>query len=93
MFGVLSGPENSPYHEHIMSVEIARLFLGLLLAALHRPIADFIFEREHSLVLASRQRGIPLPRVPNSETFRTIYFSIGIFIVVVQMLRIYQVTH
>ncbi len=75
-----------------MSLEIARLFLGLLIAALHRPIADFIFEREHSLVLASRERGIPLPRVPNSETFRTIYFSIGIFMVIVQMLRIYQVT-
>ncbi len=75
-----------------MSMEIARLFLGLLVAALHRPIADFIFEREHSLVLASRERGIPLPAVPKSETLRTIYFSIGIFIVVVQMLRIYQVT-
>lgn len=76
-----------------MSLEIARLFFGLLLAALHRPIADFIFEREHSLVLASRQRGIPLPAVPKSETLRTIYFSIGIFIVVVQMLRLYQGTH
>jgi len=73
-----------------MSLEIARLLLGLLLAALHRPIADFMLEREHSLVLASRERGIPLPQVPKSETFRNIYFSIGIFIVVVQMLRIYQ---
>lgn len=73
-----------------MSLEVARLFLGLLLMGLHRPIADFIFEREHSLVLASRERGIPLPRVPKSETFRTIYFSIGIFMVIIQMLRIYQ---
>ena len=76
-----------------MSLDIARLFLGLLLAALHRPIADFVLRREHSLVLASRQRGIPLPAAPTSETFRTIYFSIGIFIVVVQMLRLYQVAH
>jgi hypothetical protein len=73
-----------------MSLEFARLLLGLLLMALHRPIADYIFQREHSLVLASRQRGIPLPTVPKSETFRTIYFSIGIFMVIVQMLRIYQ---
>jgi len=75
-----------------MFLEIARLFLGLLVAALHRPIADFFFEREHSLVLASRERGIPLPAVPKSETFRTIYFSIGIFIVIIQMLRLYQIT-
>jgi hypothetical protein len=75
-----------------MSMEVARLFLGLLLVALHRPIADYVFKREHSLVLASRQRGIPLPAVPKSETFRTIYFSIGIFMVLFQMLRIYQAT-
>jgi hypothetical protein len=75
-----------------MSLEIARLLLGLLIAALHRPIADFIFERERSLVLASRQRGIPLPAVPTAETVRTIYFSIGIFIMLFEMLRIYQIT-
>ena len=80
------------YDEGIMSLEFARLFLGLLIAALHRPIADFISEREHSLVLASRERGIPLPAVPKSETLRTIYFSIGIFMVVMEMLRIYQIT-
>jgi hypothetical protein len=74
----------------IMSLEIARLLLGLLIAALHRPIADFVLEREHSLVLAFRERGMPLPAVPKAETLRTIYFSIGIFMVVVEMLRIYQ---
>jgi hypothetical protein len=76
-----------------MSLEIARLLLGLLIAALHRPIADFIFERERSLVLAFRERGMPLPAVPKTETFRTIYFSIGIFMAVVQILRIYQIAH
>ena len=83
---------NHGYHESIMSLEIARLLLGLLIAALHRPIADFMFEREHSLVLAFRERGMPLPAVPKAETLRTIYFSIGIFMVVVEMLRIYQIT-
>jgi hypothetical protein len=92
VFGVLSIRELCRYDEAIMPLEVARLFLGLLIAALHRPIADFIFEREHSLVLAFRERGMPLPAVPTSETLRTIYFSIGIFIVVVQMARIYQVT-
>ncbi len=74
-----------------MSLEIARLFMGLLIAALHRPIADFIFEREHSLVLAFRERGMPLPAVPKADTVRTIYFSIGIFMAIVEMLRIYQI--
>ena len=74
-----------------MSLEIARLLMGLLIAALHRPIADFIFEREHSLVLAFRERGMPLPAVPKADTVRTIYFSIGIFIAIVEMLRIYQI--
>ena len=76
-----------------MSLEVARLLLGLLIAALHRPIADFIFEREHSLVLAFRERGIACHR-RSQETFRTIYFSIGIFMALIivrihQMLRIY----
>lgn len=75
-----------------MSLEIARLLLGLLIAALYRPIADFMLVRERSLVLAFRERGMPLPAVPTAETLRTIYFSIGIFIVVIEMLRIYQFT-
>jgi len=76
----------------VMALEIARLFLGLLMAALHRPIADFMIDREHALVLAFRERGMPLPAVPKSETVRTIYFGIGIFIVLVEMLRIYPLT-
>ncbi len=92
VFGVWSAPANHGYDESIMSLEIARLLLGLLIAALHRPIADFMLERERSLVLAFRERSMPLPAVPNTETLRTIYFSIGIFMVVVEMLRIYQFT-
>jgi hypothetical protein len=76
-----------------MAIEVARLFLGLLLAALHRPIADFMLDREHALVLAFRDRGMPLPSVPKAETVRTIYFSLGIFIVLFEMLRIYQAAH
>ncbi len=76
-----------------MAIECARLLLGILLAALHRPIADFMFDRERSLVLALRQRGMPLPEVPAVETVRNIYFSIGIVVVIVEMLRIYQLSH
>lgn len=73
-----------------MALEIARLILGLLIAALHRPIADFICDRERRLVLAFRQRGVPLPAALTTENARTLYFSIGIFIALVELLRIYQ---
>ncbi len=76
-----------------MSLEIARLLLGVIIAACHRQIADFILEREHSLVLAMRQRGLPLPAAMDRETARNLYFGVGIFVVLVEMLRIYQMGH
>ncbi|MGC2109309.1 MAG: hypothetical protein WA655_07310 [Candidatus Korobacteraceae bacterium] len=76
-----------------MPLEIARLLFGLVITALHRRIADFINERERSLVLAFRQRGVPLPAALSTETARNLYFGIGIFIVVVELLRIYQLGH
>lgn len=76
-----------------MPLEIARLLLGLLIAALHRRIADFILERERSLVLGFRQRGVPLPPALSTEVAHNLYFGIGIFVVLVQMLRIYQLAY
>ncbi len=73
-----------------MPIEIARLVLGLLIAAFHRPIADFISDREQRLVVAFRQRGMMLPAALTTEANRTVYFSIGIFIALVELLRIYQ---
>ncbi len=74
-----------------MPLEIARLLLGLVIAACHRRIADFILERERSLVLSFRQRGVPLPAVLSTETAHNLYFGVGIFIVLVELLRIYQI--
>jgi hypothetical protein len=76
-----------------MPLEIARLLLGLLIAACHRRIADFMMERERSLVLAFRQRGVPLPAALSTETAHNLYFGIGIFIVLVELLRLYQIAH
>ena len=75
-----------------MAIEIARLCLGLLILAFYKRIADFITERERSLVLSFRSRGMPLPAALTKETARNLYFGIGIFIVVVEWLRIYQIT-
>jgi hypothetical protein len=76
-----------------MPLEIARLLLGLLIAACYRRIADFIMERERSLVLTMRERGVPLPAVMSTETARNLYFGVGIFVVLVELLRIYQLAH
>lgn len=73
-----------------MILEVLRLVLGLLLAGFHKPIADFISEREQRLVLAFRERGMPLPAALAKEAARTLYFWVGIFIALVEMLRIYQ---
>jgi len=76
-----------------MPLEIARLLLGLMIAACHRQIADFILERERSLVLVFRQRGLPLPAAMSTATARNLYFGVGIFVVLVELLRIYQIVH
>jgi len=76
-----------------MPLEIARLLLGLVIAACHRRIADFIVERERSLVLVLRQRGMLFPAALETETARNLYFGIGIFIVLVELLRLYQMGH
>ena len=64
-----------------------------MIAACHRQIADFILERERSLVLAMRQRGLPLPAAMSTATARNLYFGVGIFVVLVELLRIYQMAH
>jgi hypothetical protein len=76
-----------------MAIELARLCRELLITAFHKWIADFIMERERSLVLTFRSRGMPLPAVLTTQTARNLYFGIGIFIVVVECLRIYQIGH
>lgn len=76
-----------------MAIEFARLCLGLLTIAFHKRIADFINERERSLVLTFRSRGMPFPPALTTQTARNLYFGIGVFIVIVEWLRIYQIAH
>jgi hypothetical protein len=76
-----------------MPLEFARLLLGLMIAAGHRPIADFIVERERAVVVTFRQLGVPVPAAMSTETARNLYFGVGIFVVLVELLRIYQILH
>ena len=76
----------------IMAFELIRLVFGFLIAAFHRPIADYIMERERVLVIAFRQRGIPAP-VLTTESARNIYFGLGMFIILLEMARIWGMSH
>ncbi len=76
-----------------MVVEITRLVLGLLIALFHRPIADFVLMQERALVIAFRQRGVPLPAAPTTETARTVYFVIGILLAMFEIIRIWMLLH
>ena len=73
----------------MLYIEVARLLLGLMIAFFHKPIADFMMERERATVLLFRQRGFPLPPAPSTEQARTLYFFIGIAVASVELLRMY----
>ncbi len=72
-------------------VELARLMMGLVLAAFHRPVADFIVEQDRTLTALVRRGGLNLPNGFSLETSRTLFFVLGILIALAQMARIYVV--
>ncbi len=73
----------------MLGIEILRLGLGLLIAAFHRPIADFVMPHERQLVAMFRSRGLPLPDVVKESTAYNLYFAIGIVVALIEMARIY----
>jgi hypothetical protein len=76
----------------LMIFEFLRLLLGFVIAAFHRPIADWVMEHERVLVGALSQRGIQAP-VLSAEGARNVYFGLGIFIILLEMARIWGLTH
>lgn len=73
----------------MLVIEIMRLSLGLLIAAFHRPIADFVMPHERQLVALFRSRGLPMPDVVKESTAYNVYFTLGIGVALVEMARIY----
>jgi hypothetical protein len=73
-----------------MRLEISRLCLGLLIAGFHVPIADFILEKERVLLLTLRRYGVEFPMVLSRTSARNLYFTFGILIVLIQLLRLHQ---
>jgi hypothetical protein len=72
-----------------MLLEFARLAVGLFIAVFHCRIADFIFQHEEVFAATARQHGLPLPMPPKAETLRTIYFFIGVVVVLLELARIW----
>jgi hypothetical protein len=77
----------------MLSVEIMRLGLGLLIAGFHRSIADFVMPHERQLVALFRSRGVPLPDVVKESTAYNVYFSLGILVSLIEIVRIYELLH
>jgi len=76
-----------------MIAEISRLLLGLLIAFFHRPFADFMLRQERVLVVMFRQRGVPYPATPTTETGRNVYFGIGILLAMFELVSIWMLLH
>jgi hypothetical protein len=72
-----------------MIVEIARLLMGVLIAVFHRPLASMIMQQERALDGYFRSRGVQLPAPPSDSTAQNVYFSIGIFICLIEAGRIW----
>ncbi len=73
-----------------MTVELARLLLGLLIAIFHRPLAVKVMEQERVLDGYFRRRGIRLPEPLSDTGAGNLYFGIGIFICLLETARIWM---
>jgi hypothetical protein len=72
-----------------MALEIARLCVGLLIAAFHARIADFVLFQEDLLIAACRRRGFHLPTAMPRRHAQN-FFAIGISVCLIQLLRLHQ---
>lgn len=76
----------------LMRLEVLRLVLGLAVLLFHRHIADFVMARERALVVLFRQRGVPMPLF-TQRTAENIYFGLGVFVCLLQFVRIWTLLH
>lgn len=72
-----------------MIIEIARLLLGLSLVLFAKPIASTILQQERELDTYFRSRGLNLPAPLRDTTAQNLYFGIGVFICLLEAVRIW----
>lgn len=70
-------------------IEFTKLGVGLLIALFHRQIAEFILVYERAFVVHCRQRGLMVPDVVTAQMASNVYFLLGIFTAMFQILRIW----
>ena len=74
-------------------IEVTRLALGLLIALFHKPLADYITKQDAQLVSLFRSRGVNVPDTMRQTTARNLYFAMGILVAMVELARIWSITH
>jgi hypothetical protein len=72
-----------------MAVEIMRLLLGVLIAVFHRPLVTRIMKQERVLDGYFRSMGVFLPAPASDATVQNFYFTMGIFICLFEVGRIW----
>ncbi len=77
----------------MVMIEISRLMLGLLIAFFHKPLADFIGDQDRQLVSLFRRRGVEVPDTMQRETAHNLFFAMGIVVAMVELARIWMLTH
>jgi hypothetical protein len=76
-----------------MAVELGRLLLGVLIAVFHRPLSARIMKQERALDARLRSRGVYFPAPLSDSSAQNLYFSIGIFICLLEAGRIWLAIH
>jgi hypothetical protein len=74
-------------------MEFTKLAVGLIIALFHRQIAEFILFYERAFVVRARQAGLMLPDVVTTQMAYNVYFLLGIFTAMFQILRIWTLIH
>jgi hypothetical protein len=77
----------------VMVADVARLLLGLLIVAFHRPVAEFVLQQEQQLVTLFRSRGLNVPSAPTTATAHNIYFGLGMFVCLLSLARLWAFSH
>lgn len=78
------------FYDVLMALEIARLCVGLLIAAFHARIADFVLFQEDLLIAACRRRGFDLRTAMPRKYAQNFFFAVGISVSLIQIVRLHE---
>jgi len=83
-------PPKAPFAQTFhMTLEFARLVLGLLISLFHVQLADFLREQDLAIASVLRQRGVPIPGALPQQAGRDLFFVLGILVSLLSLFRIW----